>query len=371
LRKIEKRLKVEIPLYLELGFKPKNIVGVEGGDKIARAEFEINAASFGIDWRVGRLEKVICTEEPFDVVSLDFHGQACSLHNQILEKVPINQKALVLVNQMGKRERANAANILRILSTNGRQNAAAAKQKVDDVAQEFIEQGSLEDNMPTVLDMTRESVELAFNPKGDISDGREITIPNSLWRTGKDSRSNNAFSHYFSKWGKAIYLDSEEAEEEIMSNLFLSELARLLQQLSEVFNNPLVKLTHKIKPEILQKSGSLAFDALVGLCNITDARKLKYSSKLSKGSNTPFYSSFVSVDNLDASYTRASETVKFFLDCATPSIMYTATIGDNPNLSDFLSSPKGEFRFTWQKANVTQNITIFLLIDFRLMKLLV
>ncbi len=72
---------LEISLYLELGFRPENIVGVEAGvvkgkvDKEVLRKFEENAQKYGIQTRIGKLEKILEKEETvFDVVSLDFLG---------------------------------------------------------------------------------------------------------------------------------------------------------------------------------------------------------------------------------------------------------------------------------------------------------
>lgn len=76
---------LEIPSYLELGFQPENIIGVEVGivggkiDSSAIARFQKNAKKFGIQTRIGKIEKILETEETvFDVVSLDFLGQFSS-----------------------------------------------------------------------------------------------------------------------------------------------------------------------------------------------------------------------------------------------------------------------------------------------------
>ncbi len=104
-----KRL-LEIPLYIELGFRPENIVAVEGGDRIARADCELTARRYADQWggnldlRLATLEEVLETEkQPFDIVSLDFVGQMCAGYLNIASKIPVNEKALSLVTMWTRR----------------------------------------------------------------------------------------------------------------------------------------------------------------------------------------------------------------------------------------------------------------------------
>jgi hypothetical protein len=97
---------LEIPVYTELGFNPANIVGVEGGNKEARSEFEKNAKALGIDYRIGKLEEdVLSGEAPFDIVSLDFLGQMCSTYIKIMNSIPYSGKPILCTNVQARRER--------------------------------------------------------------------------------------------------------------------------------------------------------------------------------------------------------------------------------------------------------------------------
>ena len=96
---------LEIPLYIDLGFSPENILGVEGGDRIARAEFEINARRYGIQPVRARLEDILPhMRERFDVVNLDFTGPISPASCQIAEQILLKEHALVMVNTLQKRE---------------------------------------------------------------------------------------------------------------------------------------------------------------------------------------------------------------------------------------------------------------------------
>ena len=67
------RMCLEIPIYLNMGFDPKNIVGVEGHEPY-KAEFLQNARRYGIVARLGRLEEGMLAADvlPYDIVSYDF-----------------------------------------------------------------------------------------------------------------------------------------------------------------------------------------------------------------------------------------------------------------------------------------------------------
>ncbi|MBP9773096.1 MAG: hypothetical protein KBD00_00515 [Candidatus Peribacteraceae bacterium] len=96
---------LEIPMYLSLGFDPKNIIGVEGGKKETRSIFEQNAIRLGIDYRLGKLEDLLQSDpNAYDVVSLDFHGYFHDKHMDILENVLLAKKAVIMMNSMKSRE---------------------------------------------------------------------------------------------------------------------------------------------------------------------------------------------------------------------------------------------------------------------------
>jgi hypothetical protein len=98
---------LEIPIYLELGFQAKNIIGVEGGDKQAREEFKTNAKKYGINIFIGDLEDMlIARKTPFDIVSLDFTGPICEKYLRMMEQIPIKKKTILIINVMAKRESA-------------------------------------------------------------------------------------------------------------------------------------------------------------------------------------------------------------------------------------------------------------------------
>ncbi len=103
---------LEIPLYLELGFKPENIIWVEAWivkwkkDLELIERFQTNAEKYWIQTRIGKLEKILEKEETaFDVVSLDFLGPININALSILKSIESREgRTIFLTNFQAKRE---------------------------------------------------------------------------------------------------------------------------------------------------------------------------------------------------------------------------------------------------------------------------
>jgi len=91
-------------VYLDLGFAPENIYGVER-DADVRQEFEKNGQALGCQTYFGNLESFVkSSPESFDVVSLDFVGPVSKNAIEIIKTINTNKEFLILTNFMGKRE---------------------------------------------------------------------------------------------------------------------------------------------------------------------------------------------------------------------------------------------------------------------------
>lgn len=98
------RLGLEIPGYIELGFRANNIVGFEGSPRIQREFFEM-AERFGIQAVGERLEDALPRMEvPFDVVNLDFTTAIQDESALIFRKLLLGDHAVCAVNVLGKRD---------------------------------------------------------------------------------------------------------------------------------------------------------------------------------------------------------------------------------------------------------------------------
>lgn len=111
----------EIPMYLELWFRPENIIGVEAGivngktDPKLLARFEQNAARYGIQYRLWKLERILKNEQTlFDVVSLDFLWPFGQGYMNLFEYIHLNSKAIILTNFQWRREN-DGQHMLRML----------------------------------------------------------------------------------------------------------------------------------------------------------------------------------------------------------------------------------------------------------------
>lgn len=96
---------LEIPVYLELGFLPYNIVGVESESTVFH-EFLRNASQYGISVRTCDLSKVV-NEMPFDVVNFDFCGNMSADVLKNICNLKLAKKSIFCMNLLGGREHDN------------------------------------------------------------------------------------------------------------------------------------------------------------------------------------------------------------------------------------------------------------------------
>jgi hypothetical protein len=108
---------LELPVYKRLGYASRNIIGIEGGDRLACAQYEINVQPHEIDPRVGRAEHILPKETvPLDVASFDFGGPICDLYMEdILPHTLLAEDAAVLMVVAGKREKRRMIEALKRL----------------------------------------------------------------------------------------------------------------------------------------------------------------------------------------------------------------------------------------------------------------
>ncbi len=106
---------LNIPGYLEAGFRAENIIGVEGSTRSdVRRKFEENAKFLGIRPVIGRLENILPDmKEKLDVVELDFHGQISASKEEIFRQLPLSEFSWVMINLMAKREGKDFQNHMR------------------------------------------------------------------------------------------------------------------------------------------------------------------------------------------------------------------------------------------------------------------
>lgn len=110
----------EAPLYIELGFQPENMYGyLKPGNKKIENEYRVNAEKYGFNVKIADLEKDLVKNllPRFDVVSLDFPGPACIGYLNIIRHMPVSERAIVMINLMGKRENDDTQRSLNVIET--------------------------------------------------------------------------------------------------------------------------------------------------------------------------------------------------------------------------------------------------------------
>ena len=283
------KLCLEIPIYLELGFKPENIVGVEGGDAKSREIFETNAQALGIDFRTARLEQVIKEEtEPFDVVSLDFLGPICKSYMELLSNLYLSNRALLAVNFMAKRESQEIQANLRL------------------AGQVFL-QDPCERSFSEFDDLINEH-DLTYDLKTSRESGYITIIASTV---GSLRSENNIF-------GNIHHPDVVVGTVERKS---MTEKVRAAQRMLSVIANYYFRI-------FLTGSGYSRYDVEKIICAkilpfvtrsmrsypfVRKNERYQYSSKSQDGlASTPFNSDFFVLDTPREVYSDCSETVNFF-----------------------------------------------------------
>lgn len=100
---------LEAEMYIQMGFAPENILGVEGGDKKAVQEFVENAGKLGIEMYIGDLDTYWKqSNDRFDVASYDFLGPSCKKYEEIVANTLLTERGFMLLNMMMKRENRTA-----------------------------------------------------------------------------------------------------------------------------------------------------------------------------------------------------------------------------------------------------------------------
>lgn len=299
---------LEIPLYLELGFRPENIVWVEAGivkwkkDPEVIARFQENAAKYWIQTRIGKLEKILETEETvFDVVSLDFLGYLRSSDLSILSKVVVSNKALLLINYLAKRENTEGKALIKIW--------LAYSQRGDSISQWYLE--------------TRfEQWEKVGN--------RDIWVPNIIEAMVGASKRN---SSYFQAKEWVIWwptIDQLSKEYERLSNLgyiqqgFLEDVYKLViwyyrsKFVSAIMRDMKILLekhaqSHRMPTHnMFEKPLTTCF---YWLPNVMQLKQYKYISRTSPLSPwSPFFSEFMTIEKPMEDYALFDEYVQIFLE---------------------------------------------------------
>lgn len=158
---------LEIPLYLDLGFQPHNIVGVEC-EPSAFKEFLKSASEYGISVRTTDIINVV-NEDEWDVVNLDFTANVSVNVVNILRNLYLSNNPLFAINLLSQREGHTSKHILDLCHFKYENSKDQTK------APTFL-------NMLIMQEEKRKEMQAKLNRKtvlldAELADKRESTIP--------------------------------------------------------------------------------------------------------------------------------------------------------------------------------------------------
>jgi len=290
---------LEVPLYLDLGFRKENIVGIEGGDRIARAEFEKNAKALGIDWQAMRLEEYLEDQRTrFDVVSLDFIGQLSPSTVKICSNLMLAERSIVMINTLARREGRDVQKNLQWLW----------QMMIDSEKQDrhLLDEGA-EVQVPS--------------PDWNLALSREHLLA-ALSQVGVERRENWFYGSKIEQiplLPAAQALETNSSRKKMQANIDLV-LATMLGELIQVLDqHHLVDIGDTRERQVLAQMGDMFHDVVFGNKFITDVQKLSYRSEVSDQRCT-FHTDIASIHTPRRLYEEISGATEFILECICKAI---------------------------------------------------
>jgi len=322
---------LEIPLYLSLGFDPKNIVGVEGHEPY-KAEFLHNARQYGIVARLGRLEEGMLAEDvlPYDIVSYDFTGPFCGTTKEILRETFLapawgthtNTDALLMINVMGKREPTGAQDVLDYYSAFSNEEEFLEEaideddpilrfEKMYEKSDEILERHEREGNGMTLAEKRERSLACAISDMiGKSRRRRESPFHKRLTALNSESGGciNEVFALVFSAFDRFLVSHG------VRAGVAGSSVVALIQCMQSVMSQMPV---------------------------VTQLQPYRYISKAGKG-NSPFLTEMMVLNTPMDRYGHARHMVTYFLDCCQAQLKATAVGYFQPRGQNCIVRPSGQ-----------------------------
>lgn len=273
---------LEIPLYLDLGFLPENILGVEGGDRSAREEFAQNAQRYGIKYELKRLEALLAeSDNRYDIVSLDFHGMCSDPHFRIVRDLRVSEKSLLLINQQAKREKVRQQYLMKVYKSS---RSALPGTNIEDWY-EVVEQPSPEDPGFTPLkdgelpDLRSEAVTDMMLRNLGGNDPRNIRFPELSSQLYAAGRNVNKARHIFLQNVRDFFLAEGYKQEAAASSAFFTKF--------------------------------MMDCAFHGANMPTNLEQYEYKNP----NNSPFHSAFIAIRSGHREIQQSRYSLSFFLEC--------------------------------------------------------
>jgi hypothetical protein len=295
---------LEIPLYLQLGFRPENITGVIRKDrKEYTNEFLHNALKYGIKPMVGDLGELLTEDSTqYDVVNLDFEGPVSMSNRIAYDQVLLAEDALIIINLAARRDPKIASREFA--------NGYVMRQATNGV-DSFDKFANIVDRF-TSLDRPEAMTE--YYP---IADTRDFGMRRFAEIVGRDRDENLLieYERFQTLWKKLADKNPELNGVEGSAE----ERGTIVKTIDLVFSNgifPIIKSllkeygmdeTTANKIRLLAKC--VVTDALFGASFVKDYEKWKY---ISKGGNTPYVSYFMKKKSPRRNYEDMRPTVEFF-----------------------------------------------------------
>lgn len=299
---------LEIPLYLELGFHPKNIVGVEGGDEAAKNEFHTNAYAYGITSKLGRLEDILEHDHTvYDVVSLDFTGPISKNCLDIVRNLPLapagnhqfNKKSYFMINLMAKRESNEAQSFIDFYASFTRPELREMYNSSSPVMERFGEIHNFVSDLADKAKCGEKSYESA-----DLKDKRSIGLSYLLTSLiAKNTRFKDSVWGNYRVEDVSLKMRQEMDFDSYGSNALNTLLESLFLHLPKV----MIHMLAMAVPSLIETIGNYRPFTL-------DLEQYQYVSPVN-GNNSPFISDMYQFMTPMEDYIKSRYFVRFFIDC--------------------------------------------------------
>ncbi len=306
----------EVDHLIGIGIRPENIVAVER-EKGAWNEFVANCKDKGIKPIYGDLSDVLEeTNEPFDIVTLDFLGQLCAPSIGIIHKLPLADKAVLAVNFLAKRESAKIQDDLTKLKRAYGPLSRLVAEKVNALIQSVLGNNpDLEGMGPNeVLKLGRKEAKAEINDtEYEVDELREISLWSLMRHAGTSRKENWMFRemiqtcNFPEEW---LRKNKGKDRDQILLHLIANSLGNTFAADDQEL------LAHLVGHGIYRMDGhkygldALALTTNAGIRQMRKLQKFKYKSRIGKTSS-PFYANMAVLEKGD--YKEFKNTAKFVM----------------------------------------------------------
>ncbi|TSC57732.1 MAG: Uncharacterized protein Greene041619_977 [Candidatus Peregrinibacteria bacterium Greene0416_19] len=307
---------LEVPMYLDRGVPPQNIVGVEGGDRLACAEFAVTARECGITGKIARLEEFLPTDKTrFNVAFLDFDTPVSQdILKKIASQLLLAERAVVIVNTMAKREQLDVQEELQWLWDHMRRSVD------DEAALERAHRQFVGEPEPTQMEGSGE---------WSLGDSREMAP--ALWMAGMERKENWGFGGKAARFPLVPSVEGAGYTSErrlVQENLYTVFPAIQQEVITLLRDHGLVNRADLDEVKALSHLDVMFDDVVFGNKYITDLEKYSYQSETSAKAGS-FHTDMALILTPRQLYQRLEPAVEFLLTIVGRALEVYAT-GEDP-----------------------------------------